>query len=174
MAEDTGEQISIHDRQQLWSEKNQKSKKIIEIKSAIKELVEVMPDRVVIPEEDGTFFVISKSNDRFRLAKTKDSEIRMGGYEPDFQKMTAFEAVMFGSAIGGNDKGLGKVYSFDIDKLKARDTDPYWGGAKKVILHDEGRNYDVTDDERKLLETAPLTSALPKVVEFAKQSQPQA
>ena len=145
------------------------------IRTAMNEFIKELPERVAVPQNDGSFIVVRNTYDRLRLARSSDGDVEMGGYHPDFRPMTAYEVITLTSSKKGEGKEPGTVHIFDIDRLKAGDTNRYWGDAKRIHLIDRSETgaYESTNTIEEIPRVAPLTSSLPSIVEFVKASNPR-
>lgn len=149
---------------QKEAERQERESNQLAVKESIQEAVAKLPERIEVPQEDGSYIVVRKSEDRLRMARTVNKDIRMDGYHPDFDSMTAYEVITFDRS--GNNYTPQTIHIFDLDKLKAGDTSRYWGDARRIHLVPEAnmRSFASTNTFEEIPEIAPLTNALPSVM----------
>lgn len=151
----------------------QQAEAVAKVKQSLNEAWTELPshESVSVPQPDGSFIVVRKSEDRIRIARSSDANVSMGGYHPNFAPMSGFEVVTYNRSKGQPET----IHMFNINKLKAGDTARYWGDARRIHL-EEGRSsgsYASTDEVTSIPETAPLTNSIPEVLDFVRSQASQ-
>ena len=88
----------------------------------------------VVAREDGGYLVIRKSRDRLRLALTRDKDINLGGYRPDFDEILEWQEVDIDRVNGRT--VASRFHHWNKDQLGKARSQLYWASATEVNLTD--------------------------------------